>query len=281
MAVITMSVAEWCAVPENPEQRDTARRARNAARNHLKHPSPLHRYVYACTKDGMVLCKLDGHTRAYLWERDVIAQPADGKVEVMCVAAKNMAEAAQFYRHLDNAKARKQPHDEIFGILRRRKVQLVSSLLYRCSFSNQLKMADHGSCKGGSKDIEPSVLRWIPQLKQLDELGLSRTYSTLIGLMLCTLKVDGPDVAGEFWKAVDSDSGTKTTAGMDGIEAVVRHCAVRKAEGRTSGWENLDGMFRQCLTAYMAWKQGKRVKLLRATDPQEFMRQVQEAKQCQ
>lgn len=267
MAVITMSVSEWCAVKDNPRQRDTVRRAKYAARNHLKEYSPLHRFVYAATKDGRVLCKLDGHTRAYLWECGVLSPPEDGSCDVLLVPCRSLKHAANLYEHLDNAKARKQPHDEVFSALRESGVQLNSSLLHRCAFSNQLKMAKRFTCKGKGCDTNALTKEFIQELVALDGASLSRTYTILIGLMLATIRLDGAEQSLPFWKALDDDNGIKRSGKMDGVEALSQHVRVRKAEHKTSGWDNLDDLFRRGLTAYVSWKSGKLIKGLRVTDP--------------
>ena len=67
MTVRKMTVAEWIKVEDNPIQRDTEHHAAKA--KHLLTPLPSHAFVFACELPNGKLIKLDGHTRALLWQR--------------------------------------------------------------------------------------------------------------------------------------------------------------------------------------------------------------------
>jgi hypothetical protein len=231
-----------------------------ARRNHLGAYSKLHDYVFAATKNGLVLCKLDGHTRSYLWSRGELAAPAGG-VQVLLIEVSGMAEAKRLYDQLDNPVAVKKPRDVIFGATRENHFQLRSGLLQPCRFGVQLRMVTGGDAT--PQDRAKFVKLWKPELIMLDSFGLSSKYSTLIGVMLLTVAMDGGTIPGDFWKAVDSDSGTKDSRGMmDGIEAIVRHIEIRRAETKMTGFDNLDDMSRRGLCAYLAWKDGRKVRAL-------------------
>jgi len=264
MAVIEMSVQDWIDVKDNPRQRNTERRANLAKTKHLSKYEAPHRFVFAAIRNGDVLCKLDGHTRAMLWSLGELELPPDGKVTVCLIEVSSYADAKHYYDCLDAGAATKQPCDTVFGATRENKFRLRSSLLRSCTFTTQLKIADSG--KKFSGDINALVKKWKPILLSLDSLGLGSGFTVLISAMLLSIKRDGVEVAGPFWKGLDQDSGTKTAAGMDGIEALRRHIENRRAEKRVSGYDNLIDIVSRSLTAYSAWKDGRRIKTLRTSD---------------
>ena len=85
MAVVIkrMGVRQWVNVPDNPRQRDTVRHANKAKRKHLKEADEAHGIVFAAMLDGEITWKLDGHTRAYLWDTGELELPK-GKLTVVC-----------------------------------------------------------------------------------------------------------------------------------------------------------------------------------------------------
>lgn len=265
MAVIEMSVKDWIEVKDNPRQRDTEKRANYAKSNHLSKYEQPHSFVWAAVKDGQIVCKLDGHTRALLWKSGELETPPNGKVTVLLIEIKSRSDAKYYYDLLDAPRAAKKPSDFLFGATRENNFKLRSALLRSCSFSTQLKLAD-GNGKKFDGQIYPIVTRWKGILQELDALGLSSSYGVLICCMLGTIKRDGIDCAGKFWQALDSNMGTKTAEGMDGVEALTQHMMIRRGEGRMAGYDNLIDILQRAITAYEAYKSGKRLKNLRVSD---------------
>ena len=274
MAVIKMSVSKWVDVLDNPRQRNTVKRAKYATNKHLKTDHSVQRYVFAASNNGEILCKLDGHTRAYLWESGRLKEPVDGKVEVCLVECKTLKEAGKIYSMLDSPRAVERPSDAIYGFARENKFELSSALLRGCQFSNQLRQLDafaKGNHGNSNDDIGILVKRWKKELIELDSLSLSSNYSTLIAFMLLSIHCDGLETASKFIKALDANEGTKNSRGMDGVEALAQHFLVRRAEGRLAGYDNLYDLMDRAWTAYAAWKNDKRMKLLRATNVSALM----------
>jgi len=265
MAVIKMSVKEWSVVPENPRQRDTTKRAKYARSKHLKEPHYIHRYVFAATRKGKLVCKLDGHARSYLWEHGQLPPPSDGIVEVMCVEVRSLKEAAAIYSKFDNPRAVESVSDSIYGFAKENKFGLASKLLSGCKFANQLRLADgffRGTRGNSQRDLERVVKEWKPYLLDLDSLGLSSKYKTLIGFMLIVIRKDGLGLASKFLSLLDGNHGTKNSKGMDGVECLHEHIKIRKLEKRMTGYGNLYDMTDSAWTAYNMWQSNKRAKKL-------------------
>lgn len=260
---IEMSVAEWIEVKDNPRQRNTEKRANLARLGHLRNYCPIHRFVYAATIQGSVVCKLDGHTRALLWQTGDMDPPPEGSVVVLLIEVKSMAEAKAVYDQLDSPPAAKKPCDTVYGACRENRFELSSSLLRSCSFSTQLKIADSGTRFQG--DINALVKKWKPHLLELDRLNLSSNYTVLIAFMLVAIRRDGPETAGKFLTALDRNEGVKMTKRQDGVEALHKHIEIRRAEGTTAGYDNLIDLLGRAWSAYTSWLDGKNVQKLHAS----------------
>ena len=253
--VIEMSVSDWSKVPDNPRQRDTIKRAKNASRKHLKSYSKLHRVVFAATHNGSLLCKLDGHTRACLWDSGELETPHCGKVLVCLFEVASTEEAKELYDQLDSNSAVKKPSDMIFGAARELGFCLNSHLLRSCAFANQIKIATSG--KKFSGNIYEMIKDWQKELQWLDAMAMTSGNTILISVMLVAIRLDGVVKAAEFFSMLDSDKGTKIDGSSDGIQLVSSMLKVRRAEGRTSGYENLIQICGQVWTGYGIWKRGE------------------------
>lgn len=264
MAVITMSLADWENVPDNPRQRNTERRAKEASRKHLSKYSKTHEMVTAAVKDGNIICKLDGHTRSYLWSIGKLEGPKSGKVLVQLIDVESIAEAKELYDQIDSGKALKKPSDIVYGACRENNFELSSPLLRACQFITQLKVADSGNKFCGDPYL--LVRRWKSVLMELDALNLSSNYTVLIALMLIAIRKDGVENAGPFFQMLDKDAGIKDSRGPDGILALKLHMDIRRAEGRTAGYDNLIDILKRGYTCYSEWRKGRRVKSLKSSD---------------
>ena len=244
--VIEMSVADWCALKDNPRQRNTERRANQA--EHLRSYQPIHRYVWAATHNGDPLCKLDGHTRALLWEKGLLDQPPEGTVCVLLIPVKGLAEAKAYYDMLDNAGVSKKPADTIFGATRENKFLLTSALLRGCSFSVAIKLAHSGGKYKG--DLHALVRNFRDELVELDSWRLSSNYTVLISVMLLAIRHGNVTKAKAFFTKLDNNEGVKTSDGMDAVQALYQHMERRRAMGTTAGWDNLYDIAARAYAAY-------------------------------
>ena len=171
--VIEMTAQEFIDTPDNPRQRDTERHARKALHGHLSESSPTHKLVAVASVDGNVVCKLDGHTRAYLWEAGDLPLPDRGKVAAVVYACESIEEAAELYTHFDNQAAMEASSDRLFGACRETSLELTSSLLRPMNFSVALRLANGE--RSGRKQTTTEyelVSKWSPELSNIDEWQL-------------------------------------------------------------------------------------------------------------
>ncbi len=174
---LQMSVESWCALPENLRQRDTEKHAQKASRNggHLREASPEHAQVFAAKLPNGQLVKLDGHTRALLWERGVLESP--GQVIVTVIPVRDMEHAKELYNHFDNAQAAETIKDKLSGALREHGLVFRSgcfSLIYSSSILDA-----HRFIFGSASNLYETVGVWKPVLEAIDERGYGRVLAAV------------------------------------------------------------------------------------------------------
>lgn len=181
VSVLYLSPDEWIAVPDCPRQRNTEKRVKKVLRGHLKKASLTQANVTAARLPDGQLVKLDGHTRAYLWEHELLAWPA--RVVVTVIPAKDMEEVLELYTHYDNSGATEHLADQLSGAMREHGVLLHSgclSSLYASSLRevNSLGFSDKGM------DLYDIVGRWKPFLLTIDALQYGRVLAAVQTILL-------------------------------------------------------------------------------------------------
>ena len=179
-----MSVAEWCAIPANPRQRDTEKHAQKATRQggHLRTASPVHVQVSAVRLPDGSMVKLDGHTRAWCWERGLLAAPEQVLVTIIPVA--DMEHAKELYKQFDDPRAAESLQDKLSGAIREHDLALRSGCLSQL-YASSLRAA-HGLLFSGrtQPDLYTIVGLWKPLLQVIDRRGYGRMLAAAQSAML-------------------------------------------------------------------------------------------------
>jgi hypothetical protein len=110
----TMTIADWIQVPTNPAQRHHA--GRRAA--HLDRLEEAHLTVAAAELPDGSLVKLDGHTRAYKWQKAPDLFPPQQVLNVQVFPVNGIQDAIDLYRRFDSKDAVETSADEIASALR-------------------------------------------------------------------------------------------------------------------------------------------------------------------
>lgn len=261
---------DWIAVRANPIQRDTERHAAKA--KHLKTFHPTHAVVHAAELPNGKLVKLDGHTRALLWQRKEVEAPV--QLNVVVYPVKDMAEAEQLYQDFDSKDALETTRDKVSGAYNKHDFEPQSGLLQNGNIVSALRMAQGvllgGSVKtsmatGGAQrsprqsevgkaSIYAMINEWSYELHTLDGFGLRQGQITagIIGAFLVSARKYGHDV-NRFWTGVFANKGNKIGSEMDGIEAVAQMIAVSKGRGTFSKMKTADTAAR-ALMAVEKWR---------------------------
>jgi len=112
---IEMDVDDFIKIKGNPSQRDTEHHAIKAKKKHLSKFHPSHVRV-AIAILGSIKYKLDGHTRALLWDAGELKAPEIVYVDVFKVETKD--ELSSLYLTFDNKDATETVADQISGAIR-------------------------------------------------------------------------------------------------------------------------------------------------------------------
>jgi len=244
---ITMTPAQWAAVPDHPRQRDTAARARKA--RHLFAPRAVHAVVHAVKLPDGSLWKLDGHTRGYLWATGAIAPPE--QVRVVVVPADSEEDALDLYWCFDTPEAAKHARDYLHGALRSGGVNVASRWLLRTLYSALALVERRRTIRGV---LNEAIVAWQPEIEWLDSFDLvawARHSGMTAALLLRARSVE----TARFIEMLPS-RGTRINGRDDAIAALARGLDVMRASGTISGLSHTLNIAGKCLRAIDAYAEG-------------------------
>ncbi|WP_145930838.1 hypothetical protein [Acidihalobacter prosperus] len=190
---LSMSVDAWLKVETNPRQRETERHALSALRAHLGQPSPVHARVSAAQLPDGRMIKLDGHSRAYLWERGLLEAPERVSVDVYRVPSIDVAK--NLYTHFDNPRQMETGRDQIYGARREHDVPAESACI-RYLYVSSLRMADGFVLRrlNGSyhkAEVYDIMARWKPIVEVVDAVRYPCTNAAMQTALFLTWLVYG------------------------------------------------------------------------------------------
>jgi hypothetical protein len=222
-STIWLSVEEWIEVLDNPHQRDTVRHLQQAV--HLSRRSPAHMHVIAALLPDGSLMKVDGHTRALLW--DIAPATAPPRVMVTVYPVGTVEEAGELYHHFDNSSAVDTAYDDLSGAFRRAGFEPKSQLLrtYRGTYGVKLAtlVAIGYPARWPVMSVYDLVPLWIDELRAVDELRATqrRFPSSFVAAALLSVLRRGPVAAG-VWARYQADEGEKRGREFDGVQALAQ-----------------------------------------------------------
>lgn len=231
-SVIKMTTPEWIAVKTNPIQRDTERHAQKA--KHLLTPQDVHAIVFAARLPNGELVKLDGHTRAFLWQTGIVPPPKQITVNVIDVA--NDEEAAEQYKFHDSRAAVEGTSDKVTGAMRGQQYVPKSLFVAAGCFSSALRIAWVGvfghARNMRARDEYEAVKEFLPEIIALDGIDLkrSRTNTGVTAAILLSHRRHGDSVL-SFWRSVFNSEGEKKSGKMDAVQALHEMMIKKKAFG--------------------------------------------------
>lgn len=252
--VTELSVDHWITVPDNPRQRDTETRARRA--KHLREPHPTHCLVNMARLPDGTCRKLDGHTRAYLWQQGTLERPA--KVFATIWHCSSIEDVKALYGTFDSTDAVETVGDRVFGAVREHEIKFDSELLGSLRFASGMRVASdlmEGQIASRSKTIYEMVDYWLPELRLLDECRPSRKrfHTGVMAAALLTFRRYGPE-ASNFWKTFAMGAGTKINGDRDAIQALEERMEYLRSHQGVTGRGNANQVVRICLSAFDAYR---------------------------
>lgn len=243
----TMTVEGWIALPNHPHQRDTvrhaaaaahlgrARKATGAVASHVAH------VVAACWNGSYY--KVDGHTRAYLWEREELPRPERLHVTVYRVASR--AELDALYEAFDTSTAIKTGYDRILAGFRDCGFQPRSKRLRQGFINDALNIALRGATRELQNPATPEVDLYRAvgvfkaELSLLDGIDPqpSPFYSGVVAAALIGLSLHDPKRVLSFFDKLNRKEGNRKNGRSDPVDAVliaVERMNLDKTAARTS-----------------------------------------------
>lgn len=250
MSFQKMTPEKWIAVMPNPRQRPTAAHAIKAAKKHLKNYSVTQDTVFAAALPGGKLVKLDGHTRAHLWEQGLLAKPPC--IYVRVYLAKNMEEAKELYTHFDTRDQSETQLDICGGALEEHSVDAQSGLI-----KNKANTSALTKLESSNKSIYQIVGAWRREIKALDDVGFSKNALRAGGVLgaLVILRFFPLESASLFLSKIQRDEGTKNEAGSDSVQMFRK---VHDAKGEGHSEQQIWDLAGRTVALYKGFVLGKR-----------------------
>lgn len=258
-SITVMSLEDFCAIPDNPRQRDTERHAKKAVKDHLKEAAEIHKYVEVAVLPNGEMIKLDGHTRAYLWQLGKLATPPF--VVAKLRAAKDIKDVMKMYMEYDAQGAVESNSDRVAGALRQTNTQFESALLKSGKFISALSLAKHGfvdskfAAGEGMYDLIEEFRDELLKLDGINPVG-DRFVSGVLAAALITVRKYG-DAALEFWVRYNCDMGEKIGKEKCAVQALSDLLQMRRAAGTLSARVHVVDMCGRAMAACDKWMKGE------------------------
>jgi len=227
---IKLTVEEWIKIDDNPQQRNTEKRALKALKYHLKELTETHLRVAAAELPNGKRYKLDGHTRSHLWEIKKLERPK-AKLKCDLYYCADIKDVVDLYEHFDNPLAVETASDKLAGAFRYFKIPKTSQLWTTGGVSTALKSIYTQKHRGMWRvDIKKTIEPFIKELRWIDTCDFRHADfpAPVFCALLMTVHKDGNAALG-FWEAYTTDAGRKTVKKMD----AVFDCTQRIREFRT------------------------------------------------
>ncbi len=261
---IVLDIDRWIDVPDNPAQRDTKKHAARAVKSHLKAFAVTHDKVSAATIDGEIVCKIDGHTRAWLWKSCALERPPRGVVYVDLYEVQSIREAADIYRQFDSPYAVETTNDRMCGAARLSGLRLTSPLLkqHKLMVATQIASSKLTGKQSQRYDgIENDLISlWSSELAALDclQLPAGSLPSSVISLALLLFRVEtDAEKVSRFLSDV-AHKRMSVTPDMPacGVTHLVLLLDRRRAKKRMTGWCNLLDILGESLACWRRFRDG-------------------------
>lgn len=261
--LVEMSVAEWIALPEHPRRRDIERQARKehweAARAAVGPAFETLRWVTAGELDGD-LCKVDGHTRALLWERGQLRRPTSVIAKVFRCASREELNA--LYATYDTQDAAETLYDRVTGAYRECGLTLTSQRLRAGTIVDALSIAARGIARSTERnredefDVYAAVANFAKELALLDSVNPQTEYfpTGIVAAALLSLAEDPQCL--DFFKRLGDRKGSKRAGEPDPVEATLDELQRLKRRKSARVRSEQEDLCARTLAAVSAWREG-------------------------
>lgn len=228
---VKLSVQNWIEMKGNPQQRNTEFHAKKAIKNHLKDFSETHARVAAAELPNGNRYKLDGHTRALLWEEGSLQSPKSLSCDIYMVD--NIKQVTKLYEHFDNSMAVETSGDKVNGAFRLYGIPRTAKVWTSGGVTTALKAIYTNTSKGIARvDIKLCIEPFVQSLKFIDNAGYHHPNfpAPVMAALILSVHKDG-NGALSFWDAYNLDEGRKTVKSMDAVFAMTDQIRLMRERG--------------------------------------------------
>jgi len=263
-STVQMSVPAWVALPEHPRRRDTERQARKehweAARAAVGPVFESLRWVVAAELNGEYF-KVDGHTRALLWERAQLRRPPFVIAQVFRCASREELNA--LYATYDTQLAAETLYDRVTGAYREWGLNLTSQRLRTGTIVDALSIACRGIARSTERsgceeefDVYAAVGYFARELALLDTVNPQAEHfpTGIVAAALLSL-AENPSTL-EFFRRLSHREGSKQAGLPDPVEAVLEQLVALKRRKSARVRSEQEDLCARTLAAVRAWGDG-------------------------
>lgn len=262
---VQMSVSAWVALAEHPRRRDTERQSRkehwDAARAASGPVFESLRWVVAAELKGERF-KVDGHTRALLWERGQLRRPPFVIAQVF--RCNSREELNALYATYDTQLAAETLYDRVTGAYREWGLNLTSQRLRAGTIVDALSIAFRGVARSTERsttredefDVYAAVGYFARELTVLDSVNpQTELFPTgVVAAALLSLAEDPGTL--EFFNRLANRQGSKRDGLPDPVEAVLEQLAALKRRKSARVRSEQEDLCARTLAAVRAWRAG-------------------------
>jgi len=246
----------------NPRQRDIERHAKKLIRNKtLGSVLPQHFVVEAALLAGGRMVKLNGHTRGYMWDNNLL--PAPEKLSALIFPCHTMDDAILMYAAYDSKAAVEDSADLVLGAFRQHEIEALSPFLKTGKITQVTKVLYYARTgvtpSNVNWDIEPEVGIWRDEIILLDtflrerKLGKKKlVHSGIITGMLLTFHKYGWEDCVEFWTRFMDGEGHSSDPHMKLLHSLYNF----KSKSGTAGFDTTRSLAGQAVTAHSHYVAG-------------------------
>lgn len=261
---VQMPVAEWIALAEHPRRRDTERQSRkehwDAARAADGPVLEALRWVVAAELQGRQY-KVDGHTRALLWERGQLKRPPFVIAQVF--RCKSREELNALYATYDTQLAAETLYDRVTGAYRECGLNLTSQRLRAGTIADALSIAYRGVARSTERnasdadfDVYAAVAYFARELTLLDSVNPQTELFPTGVVAAALLSLAEEPTTLEFFSRLALRQGSKQEGLPDPVEAVLEQLAALKVRRSARVRSEQEDLCARTLAAVRAWRAG-------------------------
>lgn len=220
-----LPLIDICQIPSNPIQCNTSDNAKRWLIQRDRKYRPTHRLLHVGVLPNGMCYLLDGHTRIFMWQHDMLDLPPDMCVDMDIIGCADMKEIEERYREFDNIDAAKDSKDYLASAYNKFGLNPKSALIQTRSIGSALKMAylfyTSGIAAGQyvNIDILDAYSEFDKEVRLFDSIRPTKDkfITPITAAALISIRRYGVYILDDFWKPYQNDAGRSDSGFTDAI----------------------------------------------------------------